>query len=240
MQFVEHGSGVVGIVFTNAADKNFISSGQIAAFTATLDGVLARADLRAVVFSGEGSNFCAGRTGAPGLVSAAEIRDDLALILAANSKLSASPVPFVAAVEGRAFGFGCGLATQCDITIAAEDACFALPEMSHQLPPLVVLSYFGKFLPFKSAFELALTSRRFEAAEAKALGIVTEIVPSGAAHARAVAFAHFIADLDAESVRLLRGFARQVAGLDSDADARRGIDAMAILMADRIKTEATP
>jgi enoyl-CoA hydratase/carnithine racemase len=142
-------------------------------------------------------------------------------------------VPFVAAVEGRAFGFGCGFSTQCDITIAASDAVFALPEMSHHLPPLVVLSYFGKFVPFKKAFELALTSRQFGAVEAEGLGIVTEIVPPGAALSRALAFARMIAGLDSDSVRLLRGFARRIAGLADDEEARRGIDAMAITLAAR-------
>jgi enoyl-CoA hydratase/carnithine racemase len=233
MQPIDHGDGIAGIVFTSSADDNRISSAQIAAFAATLDDVLARPDVRAIVLSGEGANFCTGRVGAQGLRQAGDIRDDLALILSVNARLRASPVPFVAAVEGRAFGFGCGLATQCDITIAAEDAAFALPEMSHDLPPLVVLSYFGKFVPFKTAFELALTSRSFDAKEAASIGIVTRVVPKGTALAEALDFARRIAALDAESVRLLRRFARDMAGLDSDADARRGIDAMAIAIAAR-------
>jgi len=233
MQVTDHGDGVVGVVFSHSADGNFITSAQISAFATTLDEVLARPTLRAVVVSGEGANFCAGRVGAKGLTQAADIRDDLGLILQVNARLRGSPVPFVAAVEGRAFGFGCGFSTQCDITIAASDAVFALPEMSHNLPPLVVLSYFGTFVPFKKAFELALTSRRFGAAEAEGLGIVTEVVAPGEALDRALAFARMIAALDTESVRLLRGFARRVAGLADDDEARRGIDAMAIMLAAR-------
>jgi enoyl-CoA hydratase/carnithine racemase len=233
MQLTDHGDGIVGVLFTRSGDDNRISSAQIADFATTLDKVLARADVRAIVLSGEGTHFCTGRVGAQGLREAGDIRDDLALILSVNARLRTSPVPFVAAVEGSAFGFGCGLATQCDITIAAEDAVFALPEMSHKLPPLVVLSYFGKFVPFKKAFELALTSRAFDASEAASIGIVTSVVPKGTALTGALDFARRIAALDAESVRLLRRFAREVARLDSDADARRGIDAMAIAIAAR-------
>lgn len=233
MKIEAHGDGIYGVVFTRTADGNHVSSAQLAAFAGALDEVLAKPDLSAVVISGEGAHFCAGRVGAKGLTSAADVRDDLNLILEVNARLRSSPVPFVAAVEGKALGFGCGFSTQCDITIAAEDAVFALPEMSHKLPPLIVLSYFGKFVPFKKAFELALTSRHFGAAEARDIGIVSEVVPSGTAFDRAIAFARMIAALDAESVRLLRAFARRVAGLSDDVEANNGVATMAIALAAR-------
>lgn len=233
MKTEELEAGIVAVTFTQSCDGNTLSSPQIRDFADTLDSVLATPGLRAVVLAGEGADFCAGRVGAKGLTAASDIRDDLNLILEVNARLRASPAPFVAAVEGRAFGFGCGFATQCDVTIAAETAVFALPEMSHKLPPLVVLSYFGKFVPFKKAFELALTSREFDAREAEAIGIVTEVAPAGAALARAVEFARMIATLDADSVTLLRGFARRMAGLHDDIDARNGVAAMSLMMSAR-------
>lgn len=233
----DHGGGVLSVAFSRAADGNFISSAQIAAFAETLDGVLATPGLRAVVVHGEGENFCAGRVGLKGLTAAHAIRDDLRLILDVNGRLRRSPVPFVAAVEGKAFGFGCGFSTQCDVTVAAADARFALPEMSHRLPPLVVLSYFGKFVPFKKAFELALTSREFGAAEAERIGIVTEVVAPGEAFGRALEFARSIAALDPASVTLLRGFARRLAGLSDDLEAQNGIAAMALMMSERALAE---
>ncbi|BBE73560.1 enoyl-CoA hydratase/isomerase family protein [Oharaeibacter diazotrophicus] len=233
MRIEDHGGGVIGVVFTLAADGNHITSAGIRAFADALDGVLATPGLRAVVLSGEGENFCAGRIGAKGLTSAAEVAADLSLILEVNSRLRGSKVPFVAAVEGKAFGFGCGFSTQCDVTIAGDGARFALPEMSHRLPPLIVLSYFGKFVPFKRAFELALTSREFGADEAREIGIATEVVPAGTAHARALAFAREIAALDEASVVLLRTFARRVAGLSDDFEAKVGVDQMAIMIAAR-------
>ncbi|WP_181703333.1 enoyl-CoA hydratase/isomerase family protein [Chthonobacter albigriseus] len=231
MRIDDHGGGVSGVVFTRSEDGNTVTSAQLAEFAAALDTVLGRPNLKAVVISGEGENFCGGRIGAKGLASAADVSADLNLILEVNKRLRESPVPFVAAVEGKAFGFGCGFATQCDVTIAAEGARFALPEMSHKLPPLIVLSYFGKFVPFKKAFELALTSREFGAEEAVAIGVATEVVPKGEAHARAVAFAHLIAGLDGESVRMLRAFARRVAGLSDDQEAQNGVATMAIMLA---------
>lgn len=233
MKIETHGDGIYRVEFTRTADGNHVSSAQLIEFAAALDEVLAKPGLRAVIISGEGTHFCAGRVGAKGLTSAADVQADLNLILEVNNRLRSSPVPFIAAVEGKALGFGCGFSTQCDIAIAAEDAVFALPEMSHKLPPLIVLSYFTKFVPFKKAFELALTSRHFGAVEAKDIGIVTEIVAPGSALARAVDFARIIAGLDAESVTLLREFSRRVAGLGDDIEARNGVATMAIALAAR-------
>ncbi len=233
MRIEDHGDGVKGVTFTFTANDNFITSANIAAFATALDEVLATPGLRAVVLSGEGEHFCAGRVGVKGLTSAADMAADLGLILEVNTRLRTSKVPFVAAVEGKAFGFGCGFSTQCDVTIAGEGARFALPEMSHRLPPLIVLSYFGKFVPFKRAFELALTSREFGAAEAREIGVVTEVVPKGGALARAIAFAREIAAMDEASVQMLRAFARRVAGLSDDHDARTGLNEMAIMLAAR-------
>jgi enoyl-CoA hydratase/carnithine racemase len=234
----QHGDGIVSVTFTSARDGNYLTSEQIRKFAMTLDAAIATPGLKAVVLSGEGTDFCAGRIGAKGLTLATDIRDDLSLILEVNARLRSSPVPFIAAVEGRSFGFGCGFATQCDITIAGDSARFCLPEMSHQLPPLIVLSYFGKFVPFKKAFELALTSRQFDAHEAEHLGIVTQVVPAGSALSRAMALSQAIAKLDGESVRLLREFARRVGGLSDDIEARNGMASMALMMSARAVREA--
>jgi len=130
------------------------------------------------------------------------------------------------------------LASTWSITIAGDNARFALPEMSHQLPPLIVLSYFGKFVPFKKAFELALTSRQFDSYEAERIGIVTQVVPAGSALSGAMALAQTIANLDAEAVRLLREFARRVGGLSDDIEARNGMASMALMMSARAVREA--
>ncbi|MCK0198919.1 enoyl-CoA hydratase/isomerase family protein [Ancylobacter sp. 6x-1] len=233
MQIESHGNGIQSVLFTRAADGNHISSAQLAEFAEALDAVLATPGLKAVVLAGEGRHFCAGRVGLRGLTSAAEVQDDLNLILGVNDRLRHSPVPFIAAIEGKALGFGCGFSTQCDIAIAGENAVFALPEMSHRLPPLIVLSYFAKFVPFKRAFELALTSREFGAAEAKEIGILTEIVPDGRAFERALAFARQVAALDAQSVTMLRSFSRRVAGLSDATEAQNAVATMAIALAAR-------
>ena len=43
-------------------------------------------------------------------------------------------------MKGRALGFGCALAALCDITIAAENAQFQVPEYAHNIMPTMVMS----------------------------------------------------------------------------------------------------
>lgn len=233
MKVENDAAGVTVIEITRAEDGNHIRSTDLVTLAGTFDAVAAEPGLRAVIVAGEGADFCCGRIGAKGLTAASDIRDDLELILAVNRRLNGLDVPVIAAVEGRAFGFGCGFATQCDLTIAAANARFALPEMSHGLPPLIVLSYFGKFVPSKKAFELALTSREFGAEEAQALGIVNEVTAPGGALARARELAASIAAMDADSVRLLRTFCRRMDGMTDDHMARTGVNTMALSLSAR-------
>jgi enoyl-CoA hydratase/carnithine racemase len=147
-------------------------------------------------------------------------------------------VPVVTAVEGEALGFGFGLTAQSDYAVAAEDAVLALPEMSHGLPPLIVLSYLFRFVPYKRAFELALTSRRIGAQEAKEAGVVTEVVAPGQAVPRAMAVARMMAGFDATSLGLLRSFARDAADAHSPRWSAHAVSLMSVLLSERAQDHA--
>ena len=122
--------------------------------------------------------------------------------------------------------------------MAAEDAELALPEMSHGLPPLIVLSYLYRFLPYKRAFELAVTSRRIGAVEAREAGVVTEVVPHGQAVARAMAVARDMTGHDSRSLALLRRFSRHAAGVHSAHLSEHAVSVMSVLLAERAQDGA--
>ncbi len=135
-------------------------------------------------------------------------------------------------VEGKAFGFGCGFSTQCDVTIAGDGAVFALPEMSHKLPPLIVLSYFGKFVP-SSAPSNSPDEPGVRAAEAKEIGSSPRSSPPAARSSAPLPSPGRSPNSTRRSVQLLRAFARRVAGLSDDLEARNGVATMAIALAAR-------
>jgi len=92
--------------------------------------------------------------------------------------IAALPVPVVAAVNGFALGGGCELALACDFIYASENARFGLPEVS-----LGVLPGFGgtqrltRLLGRARAKELIFTGDIIDAARAKEIGLVLDVVP---------------------------------------------------------------
>jgi len=100
---------------------------------------------------------------------------------------AALPVPVVAAVNGFALGGGCELALACDFIYASENARFGLPEVS-----LGILPGFGgtqrltRLVGRARAKELIFTGDLIDAAKAKEIGLVMDVVPlpNLLAHAR--------------------------------------------------------
>ena len=136
-------------------------------------------DVRAVLLTGEGRAFCAGADltefgTAPSQVIARQVRwqrDVWGRMLNLNR-------PIVAALHGYCIGSGVELALLCDLRLAADDAVFAMPETRLGMIPAAGGS---QTLPRHAgrprALELLLTGRRFTAAEALAMGLVTRLSP---------------------------------------------------------------
>jgi methylglutaconyl-CoA hydratase len=159
--------------------------------TATIDGLaqgLARADLepeiRVVAIRGAGKDFCAGadltellesvdRTAAENEQAALAL-GELFLVLRRLSK------PSVALVQGRALAGGAGLATACDIVVAAASSRFGYPEIERGFVPAMVMGMLRRSVGEKRAFELVATGRQVDAAEALELGLVSRVIPDDA------------------------------------------------------------
>jgi enoyl-CoA hydratase/carnithine racemase len=100
--------------------------------------------------------------------------------------------PTIAAVNGVAYAGGFLLAQMCDITIAADHARFAVTEAkvgrgSPWAAPL------GWLIPAKVALQILLTGDPIDAARAREIGLVNEVVPLADLHATAQAMAETIA-----------------------------------------------
>ena len=85
----------------------------------------------------------------------------------------------IAAVNGYALAGGTGLATCCDLVVAAEDAVFGLPEINVGLFPMTIAPTMARNIAsLKKCLELFLTGDRFSAQEAASIGLVNKVVPS--------------------------------------------------------------
>ncbi|TCR62576.1 enoyl-CoA hydratase/isomerase family protein [Bosea sp. BK604] len=227
------GRGISVVTLNGHATENFLYTQDLLDLADVLTQCSLDKDLRALIVTGKGGTFCGGRVGVKGLTRASEVGDDLNAILKVNNALNAVKVPVIAAIEGQAFGFAFGFTAQSDYAIAAENAVFSLPEMSHGLPPLIVFSYLFRFVSYKQAFELALTSRKIPAGEAKDVGILTEVVPAGTTLQRALEVAENMASFDPRTLSLLRTFGRKAAELHSPELSEHAVAVMSIMLAER-------
>jgi enoyl-CoA hydratase/carnithine racemase len=151
---------------------------------------LASAEVResaCVVFTGAGKAFSAG-------ADINEFADaDPASIAAyyastgdVYERIAALAQPTVGAIHGWCLGGGLELALALDFRIADETAAFGLPEVELGILPSSGGTYrLVRLLGPAKAKELMLLRRRFDASDAHALGLVTEVVPAGKALARA-------------------------------------------------------
>lgn len=227
------GKGVSVITLAGHDTGNFVYTQDLLDLAKVLTTCASDKDLRALVLTGRNNTFCGGRVGAKGLTRASEVADDLNAILKVNTALNALSVPVIAAIEGQAFGFAFGITAQVDYAIAADNAVFSLPEMSHGLPPMIVFTYLFRFVSYKRAFELAVTSRKISAKEAAEAGILTETVPGGTALKRALEVANQMAAFDPKALGLLRKFGREVAGVHSEHLSQHAVAVMSVMLAER-------
>lgn len=136
---------------------------------------------RLIVLRGAGADFCAGRFGTGGARSAPpealEVRDFSDHVFRCYGLLRNSKAPVLAVVKGRALGFGFALAAAADITIAADNAQFQIPEFSHNIMPTMVMSSMIDRVPMKALMYNVWTSQMISAQKALAIGAVSDVVP---------------------------------------------------------------
>jgi enoyl-CoA hydratase len=102
--------------------------------------------------------------------------------------------PWIAAVRGAALGGGCELCLACDMIVAADDACFGLPEVKRGLFAAAAGAYrLPRALPRAIAMELIATGGNLPAARAHHFGMVNRLAPSGDVMAEAMRLAGEIA-----------------------------------------------
>ncbi|WP_170786034.1 carnitinyl-CoA dehydratase [Ruegeria lacuscaerulensis] len=101
--------------------------------------------------------------------------------------------PVIAAVNGIACGGGLELALSADMIIAADHASFALPEIRSGTVADAASVKLPKRIPYHIAMELLLTGRWFDPGEAKAWGLINEIVPGDQLMDRAWELARLLA-----------------------------------------------
>jgi enoyl-CoA hydratase len=170
---------VAAITIDRPEEGNLLSLDMLRALTATIRAA-ATSDAKVIALRSIGKDFCRGRDpkGGPQNPTALVMRDQvLQPILDVYAAINEASQPVVCAVQGAALGFGCALAAACDVTIAADNATFKLPEMTHNLPPTLAISALLPKVPRKAIAYMVYAMPQIDAATALQIGIVSAVVP---------------------------------------------------------------
>jgi len=237
-----HDSGIATITLNRPDKRNALSIQLLEELLAALDEV-EKSDAQVGILTGAGKAFCAGMDldELKSLIgkSHAENVEDSRRMVRIFRRLYDFPKPTIAAVNGAAIAGGTGLATMCDFTLAVPGAKFGYTEVRIGFVPAIVSSILVWQVGHKIARDLLLTGRIFDAAEARRLGLVKEIVEPEKLMTRARELALQLMENSPSSVRLTKklvnGFiaealdhqieqaVEQNAGIRQTADFREGV-----------------
>jgi 2-(1,2-epoxy-1,2-dihydrophenyl)acetyl-CoA isomerase len=191
--------GEIGTLTLDRPDSfNAMSPELIGEMTVAFAWLADLAPLRALIVTGAGKAFSAGgdvnwfRKGVESdeIDLPSDVRRGAEVLHQAIVDLRRIPYPVIAAINGPAAGAGFSLALACDLRISSEAAFFAPAYGRIGASPDGGMTYFlPRVLGPTRALELLLEDPNLPAAEAKEMGLVSEVVAAdeliGAARAKA-------------------------------------------------------
>lgn len=210
--------GAVALLTLNRPDKrNALNDALIG----ELKDALRRADendaVRVVVITGAGADFCSGadlsalqKISESSITENLEDAQSLAELFALIRRVR---VPVVAAVRGRALAGGCGLATACDLVLAARSARFGYPEVKIGFVPAMVMAILRRNVSEKRAFELITRGEEMSAQQAKEAGLVNQVYSDESFAADVEAYVGKFEGLSKQAIALTKGLLYQIDGL---------------------------
>jgi enoyl-CoA hydratase len=201
----EQPSDGVALLRINRPERlNALSMSVRATLARHVDELVRDEAVRCIVITGDEKAFAAGADVAE-LAKRTPLDPDFAKSRASWLYIEQCPKPVIAAVNGFALGGGCELALHCDIIVAGEGAKLGQPEVKLGIMPGAggtqrFLRVAGKF----SAMRWLLTGDMLSAAEAKQIGLVSEVVPDADVLTHSLALAAKIAALPPLAVAAIK------------------------------------
>ncbi len=182
-------------------------------------------DIRAIVLTGAGGNFCSGadlKDMAGGFSEKNDAVVDVQARMAEDPDLhwkallrSWRPgVPIILAAEGTAIAGGTELLGATEIRVAGESAKFGISEVKWSLYPMGGSAVrIPRQIPYTIAAELLLTGEHISAQRALEIGLIGHVVPDGQALDKAKEIGHRIGEGGPLAVRALLKTLRETNGM---------------------------
>lgn len=227
---LEVAEGVATLALDRPAKRNAIDQAMWEAFPGAIETAVATPGVRVLLLTSSTPGiFCAGADIAE---FAARVHDkgwwaaNRRAIRSAQQALVTAPIPTIAVIDGDCVGGGCGLALACDLRIASPRSRFGItPARLGLVYPLHDTRLLVDLVGPAQARRMLYTACLLPAAEAAAIGLVTQLADDPLAHAQALAAE--MRAVSPDSQRWTKAIiARILAGVrDDDAESEAMFDA---------------
>jgi methylglutaconyl-CoA hydratase len=172
-------NSILTITLNRPEKRNALNDALINVLKTALREADKDAELRAILIRGAGRDFCSGADlSALQKISESNVMENLAdaeNMLELFALIRKIKIPVIAAVQGRALAGGCGLATACDLVLAAKSARFGYPEVKIGFVPAMVMAILRRNLSEKRSFELITQGFEFSAEEAERINLINRV-----------------------------------------------------------------
>jgi methylglutaconyl-CoA hydratase len=180
---IGHGDTVATVSLARPDARNALNEELIGELTRCIEELGQDDEVRVVVLTGEGDFFCAGADVGymrdTANLSYEENLEDARRIAAMFGTVDRCPKPVVARVRGAATGGGVGLVAAADVAVAEEGTVFAFTEVRLGISPATIAPFVLRKIGQSWTRALFLTGERFDAAWAKAVGLVHDVAAEG-------------------------------------------------------------
>jgi methylglutaconyl-CoA hydratase len=224
--------GIARITLNRPEKRNALDAELITEVRDALRSSARDENVRVVLITGAGADFCSGadlggleRSFNAGVLDhMADARNMAELFL----EMRHHPRPIVAAVRGRALAGGCGLATACDLIVAAESSKFGYPEVNIGFVPAIVMAILRRSLSEKRAFEMIASGEIIAAETALDFDLINAVLADETFDIEVEAFVSKLASKSASAITLSKRLLYHMDGMTYEAAIEAGVETNAI------------
>ncbi|MBZ5534513.1 MAG: enoyl-CoA hydratase/isomerase family protein [Acidobacteriia bacterium] len=221
-------NSIARITLNRPEKRNALDFELIAELKKAFHDAGSNAAVKAIRLDGAGKDFCAGmdlsvlqniqQLDVMENIEDAKSLMDLIVLMRKTSK------PIVAVVQGRALAGGCGLATACDLILAARSAQFAYTETKVGFVPAIVSALARRAVSEKRAFELLALAEPITAIEAERVGLINRVFDDDSLEGEAGAYLAALTRLSPSAVALTKSLLYSIDGMPWEQALRVGVD----------------
>ena len=175
--------GIAEVILNRPERNNAYNGTMIDELIKSFTSLYNNDDVRVVLIRGNGKHFQGGADlewlKEIGKLNKEENIEVSRKTASAIKGLTEFPKPTIAMIHGGCFGGGTGIAAAADIVVASEDAIFSIAEARWGVMAGIIIPHLNSSIGVRNVRRYALTCERFNAHEAKNIGLnLDEVIKS--------------------------------------------------------------